>query len=171
MSFLLRAVAALALVLSLFSPAFAGTVTLTPGQNSITLDTPPPGATSVRIRMVSLSADLVHGYENLDSGASPSFTSNAQWGFTVKDGSTEIVTDRIFATAQSVSLGYDGALDWSGAGGQLYLETKTKGLQSWTTYNALPATLTTQTRTVTQPSEVAHYRLCDRTVTYEWEWL
>lgn len=175
-----------AVVFAAPAPLPTSTATLNPGEYTLTLDTPPPGATQLRIRFVSITADMNWGRE-LVSTAWPSvppvsYTQDCITQYILKDGSyptwVDVVDTRVQATTETHSLTPDGTTDYGGTGGYTRQETKVKGTQPWVTYNGTPSSLFLYRRLYNgmlngNPANTVFstYYNVDQTVTVEWEWL
>lgn len=159
-------------VLCLCASAFAGNYIVTPTESLIYLDSPPPGATHMEIRIAQWSNQFVYGVESLDDRAR-CFDVTVQHGARILDGSTELFGDRMFATPQSFcATAWDGTTDFGGTSGATWSEYKSKGATPWHNYNALPSVLTLQRRTVfTHPGDTSSYTANQSTFFIEWTWL
>lgn len=121
-----------------------GSQYLSTTDTTVYLDTPPPGATQLVVRVRDWNANLIAwGYENLDAGQSYDTSCNRlTQGFSLNDGSTSLVQDRAYSYLGGTLSAYDGTTDYAGTSGMTVSDyhTKTTGWETYT-YSTAPTTL------------------------------
>lgn len=139
----LKKLALLLVLLSLcLAPAHAGQATVTASDTSFALDTPPPGATQLRVRLLGSQTYFSFGWENTHTSDCWQ-TFQAEHAILIQDAGTTLVNDRIESAPQSdYAIAFDGTLNYDGPSGASWTETKQKSATFWGAWHTgLPTTL------------------------------
>lgn len=160
-------------LLLLTAPAYAGGYIVTSSDGFVPLDTPPPGATSLRVRYAYSDCTMNSGVEHFGSGAT--VTTQIKHMLSLEYLGTEYVAERFIGTERTTTLtDFDGVFDYAGTSGASWQDVRSKGTTAWATINALPTSLDVSRRSLytvlgASPSNGAYS--ISATAFVEWEWL
>lgn len=153
----------------------SGSQSLGPSDTTVTLDTPPPGATQLVLTVDYTATVNSYCIENVDVVAQPA-ASRLTTGYSLNDPAAGtagigLVQDRAYTYQPGAYSAFDGTLDFAGTSGGCVSAVKNKSNGATYTFTTAPTTLTFVRRNQNDANgTVAVSWDVDHTAVVYWSW-